>query len=160
MELNDIVDENDNILRTVERGQNEMSDIFRVTGVLILNEKNEILLQLRSKNKKSYPLHWDCSGGGRVSTGKDYPTSAKRELFEETGIKTELSFLGKHLLELDDGRKHFIAFFKGKYHGKINIDQNEVSKMEFFSKDEIIKMIGNGEKIHPGCMFGLKKYFL
>ena len=156
----DVVNKQDKVLRTIDRGSATNSDILRVTGIFILNEKNEILFQLRSPKSFRYPLYWDCSGGGHVDTGENYAFCANRELFEEIGIKTKLTFLGKHYIELDDGRKHFIAFFKGKYKGKIKIDPKEVSKAKFLSKEKIKEMIDKGEKIHPECLFALEKYFL
>ena len=158
--LVDVVDKNDKVLKTIDRGSATNSDILRVTGIFIINEKNEILLQLRSPKSYRYPLHWDCSGGGHVDAGEEYITCAHRELYEETGIKTKLIFLSKHYIELDDGRKHFIAFFKGKYNKEMKIDPNEVSKVKFFSTEDIKKIIDGGEKIHPECLFALKKYFL
>ena len=159
-ELVDVVDQSDNVLKTIARKEVKNSDILRVTGVFIMNKKGGILLQLRSGKSFHYPLYWDCTGGGHVSSGEDYASSAKRELFEETGIKTELIFLGKHYIEIDDGRRHFIAFFKGEYGGNSKIDPNEVLQAKSFSFEELRKMIRRGEKIHPECLFGLKKYFL
>ncbi len=158
--LVDVVDKNDSVIKTLDRINAKDSDILRVTGVFILNENNKILLQLRSKNSCRYPLYWDCSGGGHVDSKEDYDTCANRELFEEIGIKTELTFLGKHFIELDDGRKHFIAFYKGKFDGKLNLDPNEVSDVAFFSVDQIKDMVQRGEKFHPECLFALQKYFL
>lgn len=155
----DVVDKNDQVIKTIDRISASNLDILRVTGIFIYNEKNEILLQLRSAKSYRYPLHWDCSAGGHVDTKEDYATCAARELFEEIGIKPKLIFLGKHYIELDDGRKHFSAFFKGKHEGKLKLDKNEVEKVDFFSISEIKKMIQNGEKIHPECLFGLKEYF-
>ncbi len=156
----DVVDKNDNFLKTTERMSATNSDILRVVGIFILNANNEILLQMRSEKSFRYPSHWDCSGGGHVDSGEDYLTSAQRELYEEIGIKTKLEFLGKDYIELDDGRKHFNAFYKGKYDGEFHIDPNEVKKIKFFSVNEINQMIKDGEKIHPECLFALKKYFL
>src|SRR3989338_8947820 len=98
----DVVNKQDKVLRTIDRGSATNSDILRVTGIFILNEKNEILFQLRSPKSFRYPLYWDCSGGGHVDTGENYAFCANRELFEEIGIKTKLTFLGKHYIELDD----------------------------------------------------------
>jgi isopentenyldiphosphate isomerase len=158
-ELVVVVDNNDKVLKTVDRASAAKSDIIRVTGVFITNEKNEIMLQLRSAKRDSYPLHWDCSAGGHTDPGEDYVACAHRELYEETGIKTKLVFLGKHYIELDDKRKHFISFFKGKYDGEFKINPKEVSKLNFFSNEQISKMIHNKEKFHPECLFGLRKYF-
>ncbi len=158
--LVDVVDKQDKVLKTIDRGSATNKDILRVTGIFIINEKNEILLQLRNPRSHRYPLYWDCSAGGHVDTGEEYAACAERELYEETRIKTELAFLGKHYVELDDGRKHFIVFFKGKYGGKIKIDPNEVSKVNFFSTEKIKELIDNKENINPECLFGLKKYVL
>ena len=158
--LVDAVDKNDTLLKIIHRVSATNADILRVTGILILNDNDEILLQLRSEKSFRYPLYWDCSAGGHLDAGENYDVSAHRELFEEIGIKTELTFLGKHYIELDDGRKHIVAFYKGKYDGEFNIDPIEVSKVNFFSKKEIRKMIERGEKIHPECLLALKRYFL
>ncbi len=95
-----------------------------------------------------------------MGVDEDYSTCANKELFEEIGIKTNLEFLGKHYMELDDGRKHFIAYFKGEYDGEFTLDPNEVAKVKFFSKEEIEKMIQDSKKLHPECLFTLKEYFL
>ena len=158
--LVDVVDINDQVLKTIDRIKATDDDILRVAGVFIVNDKKEILLQLRSEKSFRYPSVWDCAGGGHVDAGEDYKTCAPRELFEETKIKAELEFLGKHYIELPDGRKHFNAFFKGTYNGEFEADPKEVSKLKFLSLDEIKKMIERKDKIHPECLFGLKKYFL
>lgn len=155
-----VVDRQDNVLKTVTRKEAKDSDILRVTAVFILNKKGGMILQLRSMKSFRYPLHWDCTGGGHVSAGEDYAITAKRELYEETGIKTDLIFLGKHYIELPDGRRHMIAFFKGTYDGNIKIDPSEVKKVQSFSLEDIQRMIEQGKKLHPECLFGLKEYFL
>src|SRR3989338_7131988 len=157
-ELVDIVDKSDKVLKTPFRGELKDSDIVRVTNVFILNKKGGILLQLRSAKSHHYPLYWD-SAGGHVTSGEDYTKSAERELYEEVGIRTDLIFLGKHYIKLPDGRKHIGAYFKGVYDGQTKIDPNEVERVQFFSLEEIKKMISRG-KVHPECVFGLKKYFL
>ena len=156
----DVVDRNDTVLKTIDRDFATNADILRVVGIFIVNEKKDILLQLRSPKSHRYPLHWDCSGGGACRSGEAYGACAHRELYEEVGIKTKLGFLGKHYIELDDGRKHFSAFFKGEYKGELTIDPNEVAEATFFSIAEIKNMINDGTKFHPECLFGLKQYFL
>ncbi len=154
-----VVDRNDNILKTIDRLSALPTDILRVTGIFITNNKQEILLQLRSKKKAHYPLCWDCSAGGHFLAGEAPIVGARRELFEETGIKTKLTFLDKHYTELDDGRRHIVYFFKGTYTGKFSYETDEVAKLKFFSISKIRKMITT-EKMHPQCILGLKKYFL
>lgn len=50
------------------------------TACLILNEKEEVLLQLRSDTK-----HWGCAGG-IMDIGETVVESVKREVLEETGL--------------------------------------------------------------------------
>lgn len=160
MALVDVVDEKDCVIQSTLLNKTTNSDILRCAVVFLVNNKNEILLQLRSKTEKTYPLHWDLSAGGHLNSGEDYIDGAKREMFEEIGVKVNLEFLDKYLFEADGGRLYFSALFKGEFSGKFKIDRKEVSEVKFFSVDDIKKMIKNGEKFHPECLFALKRRFL
>ena len=160
MELVDVVDKNDNVLKKIDRASATNSDILRCAVVFITNSKGEVLLQLRSKIEKNYPLCWDLSAGGNLNTGENYLGGAKREMFEEIGVRTKLEFVDKYLFEADGGRKYFSTLFKGRLSGKVKIDPKEVSKVKFFSVGQIKKMVTKGEKFHPECLFALKMLFL
>ena len=54
--------------------------------VLIINEKNEVLLQQRSKNKDKNANMWDVSVAGHISSGQDALSAAAREINEEVSI--------------------------------------------------------------------------
>ncbi len=63
----------------------------QTVAIIITNEHDEVLLQLRDDNPKiSFANHWTLPGGV-VDPGEDHQEAAKRELFEETGLRTELS---------------------------------------------------------------------
>ncbi len=63
----------------------------QTVAIIITNERDEVLLQLRDDNPKiSFANHWTLPGGV-VDPGEDHEEAAKRELFEETGLRTELS---------------------------------------------------------------------
>ena len=162
-ELVDIVDEQDTVIGTIYR-KDEIygKHILRSTSIFLLNSKKQILLQLRAKESKRYPLHWDVSGGGHVNSGESYQDCAKRELFEEIGIQVEyLNLLKKHHFTLDNNRKRinssYVAIIEET---KILIDPVEVADARWFSISEINKMIENNEKFHPECEFLLKQYLL
>ncbi|MCH8519550.1 MAG: NUDIX hydrolase [Nanoarchaeota archaeon] len=165
-EIVDIVDKDDNIIGTTSRKDEKCGKhILRSASVLLINEDNKVLLQLRSKNSKRYPLHWDVSGGGHVNSKESYEDCAKRELYEEIGVKIEsIQLLGKHFFILDDKRKRvnssFISQVSSKNTQNITIDLNEVEKYTWFSKLEIEKMIENKVKFHPECEFLLQTYIL
>lgn len=54
-EIVDIVDEDDNVIGTIFRKDEIFGKhILRSASIFLINNKNEILLQLRSKNSKCY----------------------------------------------------------------------------------------------------------
>lgn len=64
-------------------------------------EKTEILLQLRSKTKDSFPGCYDISSAGHIPAGVDYIPSALRELREELGVDAkpeELHYCGQRII--------------------------------------------------------------
>ena len=103
MELFDIIDENGNPTgKIVERSIAHAEGIpHRTAHIWIIrrrNEKTEILLQKRSRNKDSFPGKFDTSSAGHIQAGDEPMESALRELKEELGIHAEsadLQFAGK-----------------------------------------------------------------
>ena len=120
MELFDIIDENgDPTGQTVERSIAHAEGIpHRTAHIWIIrrrNEKTEILLQKRSRNKDSFPGKFDTSSAGHIQAGDEPMESALRELKEELGIHAEpadLQFAGK-----------FPISFAREFHGKIFRDE-------------------------------------
>ncbi|KAI0562678.1 nudix hydrolase 3 [Gracilaria domingensis] len=72
-------------------------DWHRSTHIWVLSTQGEVLVQLRSALKDTFPGRWDVSAAGHISAGDDSLTSATRELEEELGISLredeELEFL-------------------------------------------------------------------
>lgn len=89
MEYIDIFDENNEPTGKVkEKNQaHEDGDFHRTAHVWIINDKNELLLQKRSANKKSHPNCWDISGAGHIRAGECVIDGAIRELKEELGVE-------------------------------------------------------------------------
>ncbi|MCB9815685.1 NUDIX domain-containing protein [Candidatus Nomurabacteria bacterium] len=82
-----VVDENDKVVGSemlfdaIEKGM-----IRRASRVYVFNESGQLLVQRRSENVLK-PLLLDQSAAGHVDEGESYLQAAKRELFEELGIK-------------------------------------------------------------------------
>ncbi|MFQ9264942.1 MAG: NUDIX hydrolase [Clostridia bacterium] len=85
MEYIDIFDENNNPTGQIKEKEkaHEEGDFHRTAHVWIVNDKNELLLQKRSANKKSHPNCWDISGAGHIKAGESVIDGAIRELKEE-----------------------------------------------------------------------------
>ena len=73
---------------TMLRGGDQPEGLFRlVVHVCIFNGNGEMLLQQRQLFKKGWPNLWDITVGGSALSGEDSRTAARRELYEELGLR-------------------------------------------------------------------------
>jgi 8-oxo-dGTP pyrophosphatase MutT (NUDIX family) len=105
------------------------------SSVILLNNENKILLQLRKDNH--------CWGlpGGSLEPGESLEEVAKRELFEETGLianKLELFniFSGEELYYKyphgDEIYNVVSTYICNDYTGQLRVDNDEVKDLRFF----------------------------
>lgn len=111
-------------------------------GVLVENEKGQVLLQKRSDNGQ-----W-CVPGGALELGETYNEAAARELREEVGIEVkELQLFGLYsgddrmiTYPNDDVVYSLAVIFKtNKYDGTISDEDSEVLEHRFFNPQDIPK---------------------
>lgn len=143
MEYMDLVDDNDNVIKTVTREflDKNNSRNYRVINIIIINSNNQIILAQRSTKKKWFGGCYFFSVGGHVITNEDYEDAAYRELEEELGIKGEtLEEIG-YFNPIKSGTSSFSKLYKLKYDGDFAIDKNEIEMMCPFEKKEIDKLI-------------------
>jgi len=162
MEMIDIVNEKDEVI-----GQAAHEEIYssffnrRIVHVLVFNQKGEMAMQFRSKKKLFCPHHWSTAVVGHVQAGEEYEEAAKREMFEEIGVNLNLEFFSKDTFRNPDQPDHikFLSTYTAIHEGPFKINVEEVEKFDFFSLDQIQKMIDNKEKFHPELLFLLLKHF-
>lgn len=137
-----VVDEHDKILgyRTRYECHHDKNLIHRVAGVIIFNDKDEILLQKRSLTKDTDPGSYTISTCGHVARGETYKQAAKRELLEEIGIYTELKRTKKFLVKVEVETEMEVLFI-GKHNGPFKINRDEVVDVNFFSYGQIKNML-------------------
>ncbi len=137
----------------------------------IVNENGDVLLQKRSKTKKLWPDLWDITAGGHVLSGEFGEQALIREVKEELGIditSDEVKYLVGSTSINEKGNivnKHFNECYlinKEVDIKDITLQEEEVSDIRWFPKEEILKRIDNGyegltEKSGPWNF--LKKYF-
>jgi len=146
-ELFFLVDENDNVLGSISRQEAHQSPdkIHRAVSVILTNEAGQILLQKRSLKKDTEPGKWTVTSSGHVTYPDSYEVSAERELQEEMGITTNLTFFAKSLM-IGKSEKEIESIFIGHYEGTPeNFDRDEVSEVKWVTKDELKEMEKKGE---------------
>lgn len=100
-----VVDDADHFVRWAERPEVHRDRlVHRSVHILVVDSVGRLVIQLRHRDKLTYPLHWDISCSGHVEEpdylrGPDddldlvYEGCAGRELEEELGIRAELTYL-------------------------------------------------------------------
>ena len=137
----------------------------------IFNKNGEVLLQKRSKNKKLWPDLWDITAGGHVLAGEFGYEAIIREVKEELGIELEpenLLYLVGSTSENIKGdiiNRHYNECYvinKDVDIEDIKIQEEEVSEVRWFTKEEILNRIDNnfdGITDKTGPWNFLKKYY-
>lgn len=161
MELLDVVDENDEVIGTATQEEALKNKLRRrIVHVLMFDKKGRIALQMRGKKCSFCAHHWSTSVGGHVQSGESYEQAANREFKEELGTMNKLSFFSKDYFISETGLQMFLVTYKTIFEGPFELEVGKVDKIEYFTIEEIKKMINNNEKFHPELLFLMKKHFL
>ena len=102
-------------------------------GIILLNHKNQVFVGKRIDNPKNF---WQMPQGG-VDQNENFLQAAKRELEEETGVKSV-----KVIKELDEWLEYTLPknllgkIWKGKYRGQ----KQKWFIMKFLGKDDEINV--------------------
>lgn len=166
-ELIDVLDENGiRTGRIATREEVHREGLWhQIAVVVIIDNDGRILLQQRSKNKRTNPEKWDIAAAGHVDAGEDSLLTARREVEEELGIVVDnLQFLlsysresryewqGESLLD----RQLFDCFLSRVV--KVDIDglrlqDSEVQAAMLCTAMEFRRMIDNGDMVKRSSLY-------
>lgn len=134
----------------LHRRGDEMKDgeYHLVIHVCIFNSKNQLLIQQRQPFKEGWPNMWDVTVGGSALQGENSFQAAERELFEEIGLK----------LDLSDTRPNFTINFPQGFDDyyilehevdltALRLQEEEVQAVRWVSKEEVLRMQEEGAMI-------------
>lgn len=140
-ELFVVVDKNDKIIghKTRFACHHNKQLIHRGVVVAVFNGKGEILLQKRAKHKDTHPGFYTFSATGHVGKGETYRQAARRELFEEIGIKSKIKLIRKDLMEMSDETEIQSIFF-ARHEGPFYPNRDEVDEVRFFTIAKVKKI--------------------
>lgn len=143
------VDDDGNFLRWVDREVVHRDHmVHRSINVLVIHPADgRLLVQLRNKDKITYPHFWDISVAGHVDYS-DHPdgnpnaeveaflSAASRELKEEIGVSEPLIFIGKYGPK--EGVKYgYTAYFQCESSGPFTLQKEEVEATRWVNAEEL-----------------------
>lgn len=150
MEKWDLYDINRQKLNKLHTRGNKLNkgEFHLVVHVVILNDKNEMLIQQRQSFKEGFPNLWDVSVGGSAVAGETSQMAAQRETKEEIGINYEFkerpNFTINFSVGFDD---YYIINIDGIDTTKLKLQYEEVKAVKWASLEEILNMIDDKEFI-------------
>ncbi len=120
--------------------------------VLLLDEKEHVLLQQRTEPRGRWGLP-----GGLMELGESPEDTARREVFEETGIQVQQL----QLLNVYSGPNYFVklangdefqtvtaAYYTHAYEGELTVNQSEAYALQFFAIHELPEdMVGSHKRM-------------
>lgn len=145
-----VVDAENRFLRWEERRRvHEERLVHRSIYALVFDQAGRLLIQLRHRDKQTFPSTWDVSCAGHVEES-DYPGGpdeavdavyrevAARELEEELGIPatTPLDELG-HVPPIDGVHYEQIRLFRVTANGPFALQEEEVEEVRFVTPSEL-----------------------
>ena len=138
-----IVNEKDEKIGLKERGMLERSDIYRVSGLMIMNDAGEILLARRAWSKRQHPGLWGPAVAGTIEEGEDYHSNIIKEAEEELGLKGIEPALGpKRRIKGDYnyfGQWYFLK--QNKLIQEFKPDPEEVAEIRWVDKTRLLQEV-------------------
>lgn len=155
-ELIDWLDSSGNPIGTIMKSKAHLIRAWhKAIHVYIVNDRNELLLQLRSKDKDMFPDKWDISCGGHVGAGETTLHTALREVMEELGLtipEKDMHYLFTYPETLTWGEfssSEFVDVFlvrPFRINDGVTLQESEVAEAKFVPLETFYQMINQQEK--------------
>lgn len=116
-----------------------------VVHVCIFNSKNQMLIQQRQPFKSGWNNMWDLTVGGSAVAGDNSRQAAEREVYEEIGLKIDLSdVLPKFTITFSCGFDDYYLIYMDVDLSTLTLQKEEVQRVKWADKEEILQMQENG----------------
>ena len=141
-ELIEVMDEHDEPVLVVSALEARRQKLRRrVVLVLLHDTRGRLYLQRRAKQKTTYPNLWDVSASGHVRAGEAREDAARRELYEELGVRASgMAFLTAYATTPEHGNTQVTLFHATAPAARPAPDNKEVSGVLAVEKHELAAM--------------------
>jgi isopentenyldiphosphate isomerase len=157
-ELMEVIDLTGRTIKVIPREEIIISNYrHKAAFVIVQNNKGEIYINQRKKNRKVYPLKWVVGAGGGVKAYESYEIAAKRELKEELGVVSEIEYLFDFSFKSDQAN-YLARVYIAKYDGEVVLNLKESEQGKWAPKEEIIQFIAE-HQLCPDTEQYIMKYF-
>lgn len=116
-----------------------------VVHVCIFNSQNQMLIQQRQPFKAGWNNMWDLTVGGSAVAGDSSSQAAEREVFEELGLKIDLSGVRPDFsVTFPEGFDDYYLIRKDVELSELVLQETEVQRIKWAGKEEVLKMQEEG----------------
>lgn len=137
-----LVNENDEQIGLMPKMEaHEKALLHRAFSVFIFNDKKELMIQQRAKDKYHSPGLWANTCCSHQREGESNIAAGKRRLQEEMGFTTDLkettSFIYKAPFDNGLTEHEFDHILVGNYNGEPNLNPAEVQDYKWIGLEEL-----------------------
>ena len=142
-ELLILVDENDNEIGTISKADahDAQGTLHRAFSLFIFNDKDELLLQQRSPEKRLWGGYWSNSCCSHPRAGEKMDEAIHRRLEQELGMTADLEFVYKFSYQADFGElggEHELCWvYVGRATHEVNPNTSEISDWRWVSRENL-----------------------
>lgn len=124
--------------------------------IWILNDEGQVLVQKRSRAKKTFSGYWDMPSAGHVDAGESSINGAIRETAEELGVQTkpeDYEYLGEYISEItwEIGQIYFLRL--NRKAEEMKLQEEEVEQVKWLSLAEFEKLLFSDQFVSYGEEF-------
>lgn len=136
--------------------------LHRAFTAFVFNDKNQILIQKRSRNKKLWPLFWEASFSSHPRKEESNVRAARKRLKHELNLVCQLKPKGRFQYQApykNIGAENEICdVFVGKCRGKIKPNSKEVALYKWIGVGELKKNLAKNPKKYAPWLKPALKY--
>lgn len=120
-------------------------ELHLVVHICIFNSRNQLLIQRRQPFKKGWPNMWDLTVGGSALAGDSSRQAAEREIFEEIGLKVDLSGRRPNFtVNFSDGFDDYYIIRQDVDIEQLKLQEEEVRCVRWADREEVLMLQKEG----------------